>query len=117
MKIVNLNHRPDPPWIYCGRRMGGKQPREASPLGNPFKLNGRDPAEVQLVLAQYREWLWDKIRAADPQVMALLNFITAESVLACYCCDLAEESIFIEPEQCHTQVIWKAWRWLRQRMF
>lgn len=115
MKIVNIKNNPEPPWIYCGRRMGGKLPREASPLGNPFKLRGRKPADVARCLADYREWLWGKIQAGDPQVMALLNFIDESSVLGCYCVDLSGGAIFTSPEQCHAQLVWKAWLWLKQQ--
>lgn len=113
MKIINLNSNPTCPYVYVGRKMIGKQPREQSPLGNPFKLKGRKPDDVRRVLAEYRGWLWEKIKANDRQVMALLNSLTDESVLACYCVDLEGEAIFTEAERCHAQMVAKAWRHLQ----
>lgn len=113
MRIVNLRHGPPAPYVYCGRRMGGRKPVEASPLGNPFRLAGQSPADVKRCLEQYRAWLWAKVKANDPHVMALMNLITDESTLACYCVSLEGDAIFTEPERCHTQVIAKCWRYLR----
>lgn len=95
--------------------MGSSQPREASPLGNPFKLTGRKPADVARCIAEYRAWLWDKIRTRDRQVMALFDFITEDSVLGCYCVNLEGEAIFTEPERCHAQVVAKCWRYLQAK--
>ena len=114
MKIVNLKNKPEPPWIYCGRRMGGKNPVEASPLGNPFKLAGKSPAQIAACLAEYRQWLFAKIKDNDKQIMALMRHIDDDSVLACYCCDKSGQAIFTEPERCHCQVIVKAHRYLKQ---
>ena len=110
MRIVNLKHKPEPPWLYCGRYMGGKQPREASPLGNPFKVrdHGRD------ALPLFRRWLHEQIKAGNPRIMFLLReAITPETTLACWCVTLEGEAIFTHPEVCHCQIVWRAWRYLQ----
>ena len=74
MKLVNLRDKPTCPYIYVGRAMAGRNQREGSPLGNPFKVGRhKDP------IALYRQWLWDKIKAQDRSVMALLEHITERS--------------------------------------
>jgi hypothetical protein len=93
--------------------MGGKNPIEASPLGNPFKLANKSPEEIARCLDEYRSWLTERIRTNDAQIMALLREITAETTLACYCVSLSGEAIFDEPERCHAQIIWKSWMRLK----
>lgn len=116
MRIIDLHRNPPTPYLYVGRRMGGPEPHDQSPLGNPFKLRGQRPADVAAILTQYRAWLFDRIQAADRQILYLLReAITEETTLACWCCDKEGEAIFDGPEVCHAQVIAKAWRYLRSQ--
>ena len=113
MRIVNMNDQPEAPYIYCGRGMGGDVPREASPLGNPFKLKGRSKAEIARCIASYREWLSGKILERDPRIMALMRAITEDTALCCWCCSMEGDEIFTAEERCHAQVVFKAWRHLK----
>ncbi len=81
------------PWVYIGR---------GTPLGNPFTLksHGRTGA-----LDQYRRWLWEKIKACDPQVIAALDAITEDHHLVCSCA----------PLPCHGDVVVRAWEYLHGR--
>lgn len=83
---------------YCGRPTG-EWP--GSPLANPFVI-GRDGNRDE-VIDKYRHWLWAKIQAKDPEVMAALDRLHEDSVLGCWC----------HPEKCHCEIIEKAWRWLQ----
>jgi hypothetical protein len=105
--IWNMHHpwradqeRP-PGLIYVGRSrdLGGP-----SPLGNQFRLDPEKPREGQAaaVLGQYRRWLWDRIEAKDPRVLAAIHAIKLDSFLGCTCW----------PLPCHAEIIVKAWRWL-----
>lgn len=115
MRIINLSRTTITPYLYCGRRMGGSEPRDGSPLGNPFKLADRKKPTIKRVLEQYREWLYGKIRANDRSIMFLLReAIKPDTTLACWCVDMQGDEIFRSAERCHCQVIAKAWRWLRQ---
>lgn len=110
--IIDLHGKPPAPYLYVGRFMGGKNPLEASPLGNPFKVKQHGANCLRL----YRRWLFEQIEAGNPQIMFLLTqAITDETVLACWCCDKEGEAIFTEPEICHAQIIAKAWRHLREK--
>lgn len=121
MKIVNLNSKPPTPWIYVGRYMGYQNKGvngdaiflKASPLGNPFKLQCRDPEEVRTVLEQYRAWLYGEIQAGNKSVLSLLKAIDEDTTLACWCCEMEGEEIFDEPLVCHAQLIFRAARWLK----
>lgn len=94
--VVNAHHK-QPYDFYCGRPKSGSK----SPLGNPFKeeLNGKS------VVEQFRFWLWNKIKAGDPDVIAELKKIrahgqvNAETKLACWC---------VPHNECHVEIIVKA---------
>ncbi len=63
-----------------------------SPLGNPFAI-GRD-GDREEVIAKYRGWIRQKIRAKDPQVCGELNRLyklakAGELSLVCWCAPLA----------------------------
>lgn len=112
-RIVRTQDNPATPFIYAGRKMGGHAAVEASPLGNPFRLTGKDPEAIAHCLAEYRAWLFAKIKANDPQVMALMREIDTDTTLACYCVTLAGDEIYETPERCHCQVVFKAWKYMQ----
>jgi hypothetical protein len=99
-------------FTYVGRRMAGKHPLNGSPLANPYKLTGKSPEKIAESIAQYREWLYAKIKAHDREVMQALFAVTADSVLACWCCDLEGPAVLEQPFRCHAQVIFQAARWV-----
>lgn len=111
MRIVDLHKHRDGGYLYVGRlvpfhrNLGRIEP---SPLGNPFSVKqyGRD------CLRLYRQWLWDRIRAKDPDIMALMKIISEDTILGCWCTSKVGEEIFADPEVCHAQIVWKSWRWL-----
>ena len=85
--------KPFPPrWRYIGR---GK------PLGNPFTVKEHGEAALDL----YRRWLWDKIQARDPSVLAELRQIGPDTALVCSCA----------PRPCHGDVVVRAWAWIRDQ--
>ncbi len=94
MKIVNKRtHTPTPHDVYVGR---------PSPLGNPFPV---PPYRRSLAIGHYRNWLWQKIDAGDPTVLAALAALSEESVLVCWC----------DPLPCHATVIAEVWAMLQRR--
>jgi hypothetical protein len=56
-------------------------------------------------LQQYRQWLWQRIKAKDEVVLRELRRIDEESVLVCWC----------KPGPCHGDVVMAAVRWLRSQ--
>jgi hypothetical protein len=111
MRIVNLKHKPAAPYIYCGRFMPhspvGKL--NGSPLRNPFWVGKYGADAIPL----FRKHLFELVQNEEPSVMALMLEIDEQTTLACWCVDLEGNAIFEEPEQCHCQVIWKCWNWLK----
>lgn len=67
-----------------------------SPLANPY-LN--DPQWPE----KYRTWIWEKITANDPEVMAELRKITQTTPLVCWC---------KHSKKCHSDIIRKAARYI-----
>lgn len=113
MRIGNMKKAKNlpPSYIYAGRRMvynGEEIP--ASPLGNPFTLK---QYYGETALRFFRKWLWAQIKAKNPSIMALFNEIKEDSTIVCWCCEKEGSQIFTDPEICHVQVIWKAWRFLK----
>lgn len=106
MRIVDL-HQFKGPVLYCGRDMPGKR-LLGSLLSNPYKV-GKHPDP----LGGFRKHLWFFIRQRDERLMRKMRQITEDSILGCWCVDLEGDAIFTEPERCHTQIIWKAWKWLK----
>lgn len=71
---------------------------EGSPLANPFPLNHED--ERDNVLAQYRNWLYEKMNSDSPQLAELYRLKKLydqgqDLVLLCWCA----------PKPCHGDVI------------
>ncbi len=82
--------------LYVGRGLG-------SPLANPFREgDGDERAEV---IEKYRRWIWAKIQAKDKKVLDALAEISEDAILACWCA----------PLPCHSNVIWKAWKWCKEQ--
>lgn len=88
--VVNCHYQT--PDIYCGRphkRFAG------SPLANPFPMASE--ADRGRVIAEYRLWLWGKIKAGNQAVLNELRVIVdAEQsrelvALGCWC----------SPKACH----------------
>jgi Domain of unknown function (DUF4326) len=72
-----------------------------SALGNPFK------GERQTVIAQFRDWLWERMQLDSPQLRELRRLrriweTTGELTLICWCAPLS----------CHAEVIRGAIEWL-----
>lgn len=84
-----------PGLVYVGRTCRGWK---GSPLGNPFK-QGRD-GTLDEVLRKYREHIEAKLAANDPDVVAALRAISAESLLGCWCA----------PAPCHAEIVAEIWR-------
>lgn len=87
--------------VYCGR---------PSPLGNPFTHKAGIAGTVLVAsreeaIERYRRWLWEKLQARDPKVLAALKALTEESVLGCWC----------KPLGCHCDVLVRAWKWARSQ--
>ena len=77
-----------------------------TPLGNPFKIQGKQ--DRMTVLKLYRIWLWGKIKANDAEIMkALFEIVEYEhqgkTVLLECCC---------APKGCHADIILAAIKWL-----
>lgn len=88
--VVNCHYQT--PDIYCGR------PHKCfagSPLANPFPMTSE--ADRSRVIAEYRLWLWGKIKAGDRAVLNELRIIVdleqsrGSVALGCWC----------SPKVCH----------------
>lgn len=115
--------------VYCGRA-NPKHGLEASPLGNPCSIPGVPcpvchkvhPFKTGESVPCYRAWLWQKIQAQDPKVLAHLEMIrelheqTAVVNLICYCVSgvVADHHFIFDGTvlTCHCQMIARAVRWL-----
>ena len=100
MRVINLNTSSETGYIYIGRAVP-EYGLEASALGNPYTLEDFSRAEA---IEKYRDWLWEKIESGDKGVLAALNELSEESVLACWC----------KPEACHGDVVMAAWERLQE---
>ncbi len=92
--VINRHHYhgkalPEPN-VYIGR---------GTPLGNTVSTR-EDGAEEAMRL--YREWIWAKVEARDPNVLAALNAIHPNTHLVCSC----------KPSWCHGDVVVEVWEWL-----
>lgn len=92
-------------WVgeYVGRPMSG---RPGSALGNPFKTKAHTVEAHTVVVEQYREWLWQKIKTKDAPVCCELNRLKQQAIagnldLICWCA----------PLPCHADVIGKCISW------
>ena len=87
--ITIANKRDHPQGEYVGR---------PSVLGNPFKLTRE--SEREEVIDKYRQWLKERIRECDSDIIAELSRLkaiadTGDLVLICWC----------SPKRCHAEVI------------
>lgn len=91
-------------WMYVGRA-NGRYGLSQSALANPY--NRRDHGGKRNAIRLYRRWLWRKIQEEDAAVMDALRVLATrpDTVLVCWC----------HPDPCHSQVIRRAVRWLRER--
>jgi hypothetical protein len=109
MRVVNLHDLKAPaaaaglPVFDYARREGVAYVGRGSPLGNPFPLGPGVTREA--VIASYRQWLWEKIRARDERVLAQLAelVLNPPKALGCWC----------SPQACHADVILKCLAWLK----
>jgi hypothetical protein len=81
-----------------------------SALGNPFPMKDKnDMIERVGVIAEYRNWLWKKIKGKDAKVIkALKELIELERehgkvYLMCWC----------KPLPCHADVLVNALNWMK----
>jgi len=89
MIVVNKrNHIPTLKDIYIGR---------PSPLGNPFSNKHGTLAQfvTEDPIADYREYLLNKIKNKDEAIITALKQIKEDSILVCWC----------KPKPCHGDVI------------
>lgn len=105
IQVINRHHFHDKPMpdpnIYVGR---------GTPLGNTVSrredgkyIIGVDTvASPERAMGAYGDWLWRKIEARDPEVMAALNSIGPNHFLVCSCA----------PAPCHADVVARAAEWL-----
>lgn len=129
MRIINLRDFPNiKDAIYCGRAIPG---RPGSILGNPCsKPNTKCPVCTKVHFGTnmvpltpdrsipcYRRYLWYEINERKNEALiAAIKAIKEDDILACWCTNKEDEdTIFITSERCHTQVIWKAWRYLKEK--
>lgn len=96
--VVNRHHyrsRQMPkPWVYIGRN--ATDPSKSSPLANPYTVQEHGASALDL----YRQWLRERVAAADPDVMAALRAITPAHSLVCSCA----------PRPCHGDAVVEVWR-------
>ena len=94
---------------YIGR--GGKG-KKGSALANPFKLaDASNSEERDRIIAEYRRWLWQKIREKDSAVMAELFYLKKLALvkdvnLLCFCKQPTRKVA------CHGDVIKSCLEWL-----
>jgi len=86
-------------WLYVGR---GKGDLQGSILGNPHRAWKGNAVE------KFRVSLWELMEAGDEGVLNELAKIKPTTVLVCHC---------NVPSKCHSFVIAKAARWLRNGGF
>lgn len=94
-------------WMYIGRG-DSRKGLERSPLANPFShlknANAIQCKSREEAIAEYRKWLWEKIKVCDKKVLQELYKIEKTTVLVCYC----------HPEPCHGEVVLKAAKWVQE---
>lgn len=104
MEVVNVKRDG---WVgveYLGRSMPG---RTGSSLANPFKTAKHTIEAHNEVVAQYRSWLWNKIKAKDPKVCSELTRLKGLALqskplkLGCWC----------KPLPCHCDVVSSCINW------
>lgn len=80
------------PWIYIGRR---------TPLGNPYTK--KDHGSKALTF--YNNWLREKIKARDKDVLKVFSTIEWDTNLVCSCA----------PSPCHGDTVVVCWEWLQRQ--
>jgi len=89
-------------WMYVGRQ-NPKLQLERSPLANPFSnKHGANASYSPDPIADYKRWLWGRIKARDAAVIQALERIGPDTALVCWCA----------PNPCHATVIAAAAAWL-----
>jgi len=88
--------------IYVGRP-NKNYGLAGSPLANPNWLEREEDRAENI--AQYRVWLWGKIKQGDQRVIQALESIGPDDELVCYCA----------PLPCHSEVVARAAEWLRRQ--
>ena len=80
--------------------------RSLSSLGNPFHM--RDETQRERVIAEYRAWLWIKIKSGDAAVLNELRWLARavreHRVVTLYC--------YCAPKSCHANVVARAVDWI-----
>ena len=109
MKIVvqHVRHWPGEGQIEAGDSVHWRVHRRSlSSLGNPFHM--KDETQRERVIAEYRAWLWGKIKAGDQAVLNELRWLARKASegktvnLYCYCA----------PKACHANVVANAIKWM-----
>lgn len=118
MKVCkcSASERWSPPqgFIYCGRwsdRFGVSALRNPIRRGSKCGVCGEIHETGGSTLPCFRKHLWEMLTIQDDGVLAALRAIQADSVLGCWCLD--SDNPLDVVEVCHTQVIWKAWHWMK----
>ena len=95
---------------YCGRPFRGWK---GSILANPFiPKNKHDEKERELVVEQYRHWLWRKIKNKSGREYEMIRSLAAMDLmgetikLGCWCI----------PHSCHTEIISNAIKWVQDEL-
>lgn len=76
--------------VYCGRACSGWP---ESPLANPFVLERE--SDRARVLSLYQQWLEERVRENDREVITALLELPDDAVLGCWCF----------PKRCHCEAI------------
>lgn len=92
-------------WLYVGRQNPGLQ-LQRSPLANPFSSQkGANASFSTNPIADYKRWLWERIKALDKVVIQELERIGPDTALVCWCA----------PKPCHAEVIAAAAMWWQKQ--
>jgi hypothetical protein len=107
MKVVNV-------WHYGGRAEAEAQGvvyvGRPHPLGNRWShkpwVNAILVDSVETAVANYRRWLFERLRANDPEVVAALEALNEDDTIGCWC---------VPNHACHAEVVAAAWDWWHNR--
>ena len=92
-------------WLYVGRENEALG-LERSPLANPFSDKPNANASYSAKpIADYKRWLWGKMKAGDTAVTQTLERIRPDTALVCWCA----------PNPCHAEVIAAAATWWQEQ--
>lgn len=88
-------------WLYVGRQNPAIG-LERSPLANPFSSITTANASLSAnPIADYKRWLWRKMKLKDTAVIQALESIGPNTALVCWCA----------PNPCHAEAIIAAAEW------